>query len=67
MKSEHMKRDTFHFKLAYTYVHTHIYIANEKILKLRQWISLSYLRRQKAIKWNPQIRSNHLPSVRFSY
>lgn len=67
MKSEHMKLDTFLFKLAYTYVHTHTYCKWKKVIKLRQRISLSFLRQQKAIKWNPQIRSNHLTYTRFSY
>lgn len=46
MKSEHMNLDTFHLKLAYTYVHTHI-LQMKEVLKLRQWICLKLLKMTK--------------------
>lgn len=48
IKSEHMKLDTFHLKLAYTYVHTHTYTANEKTFKVKTMDTFKLLKMTKS-------------------
>ena len=43
-----MKLDTFHLKLAYTYVHTHTYTANEKTFKVKTMDTFKLLKMTKS-------------------